>query len=53
MTGRAVIVAEEPELIAPLFEAYLDRFPKVAGHLVGETKEARAGEAVVVWCRPR
>jgi deazaflavin-dependent oxidoreductase (nitroreductase family) len=53
MTARAVVGAEEPETIAPLLAAYLERFPKAARALGGATAESRARQAVVVWCRPR
>ena len=43
MTARAGVGADEPETIAPLLDAYLQRFPKAA----------RSRGAVVVWCRPR
>jgi hypothetical protein len=46
MTGRAVVGAVEPDVIAPLLDAYLERFPKLADDLDGDA-------AVVVWCRPR
>jgi hypothetical protein len=53
MTGRAVIGAEEPEVIAPLLDSYLQRFPKLANQLGAGSREAQANRAVVVWCRPR
>jgi hypothetical protein len=53
MTGRAVIGAEEPEVIAPLLDAYLERFPKVAKQLDADSREAQVKQAVVVWCWPR
>jgi hypothetical protein len=53
MTGRAVVGAVEPEMIAPLLDAYLERFPKLAANLDGESEGSRARHAVVVWCRPR
>jgi hypothetical protein len=53
MSGRAVVGAEEPDVIRPLLAAYLARFPKAARSLEGATPDARAQHAVVVWCRPR
>ena len=53
MTARAVVGADEPESVAVLLDAYLERFPKVVRSLAGETREDRARRAVVVWCRPR
>ena len=53
MTGRAVIGAADPERVAPLLDAYLARFPRAAATLGDGTTEARARQAVVVWCRPR
>jgi deazaflavin-dependent oxidoreductase (nitroreductase family) len=53
MTARAVVGADEPELIAPLLAAYLERFPRAAQLLDAETNEILARRAVVVWCRPR
>jgi hypothetical protein len=53
MTGRAIIGAEEPEVIAPLLDAYLDRFPRVARQLGAGSREAQAKQAVMVWCRRR
>ena len=53
MRARAVVGTDEPDTIAPLLEAYLKRFPKAARALKGQTDDARARSAVVVWCRPR
>lgn len=53
MTGRAVVGSEEPEVVAPLLDAYLARFPKVARQLHGDGTDAKVEDAVVVWCRPR
>jgi deazaflavin-dependent oxidoreductase (nitroreductase family) len=53
MTARAVVGAEEPDLIAPLLDAYLQRFPKADRVLGGDSVQARASRAVIVWCRPR
>ena len=53
MTGRAVIGADEPDVVAPLLDTYLERFPKVARTLGGRTREAQVQQAVVVWCQPR
>lgn len=53
MTGRAILGANEPEVIGPLLEAYLERFPRAVRALDGETPEDRARHAVLVRCRPR
>ena len=53
MTGRAIIGAEQPDVLTPLLAAYADRFPKAERHLPGEGREAKVAGAVVVWCRPR
>jgi hypothetical protein len=53
MTGRAVVGADESEVIAPLLDAYLERFPKVAKQLGEGSREVQMKQAVVVWCRPR
>jgi hypothetical protein len=52
MTGRAVVGAEEPEVVGPLLDAYLARFPK-AMRALGQHREDRVRRAVVVRCRPR
>lgn len=52
MRGRAVIGADEPEVIAPLLDVYLHRFPKAERHLPGEGRDAKIARAVAVWCRP-
>ena len=55
MVGRAVVGADEPDTIAPLLNAYLQRFPKTS-RLLDETVGDGDGEGagtVVVWCRPR
>ena len=53
MRAQAVIGADEPDVIEPLLDTYLDRFPK-AGRVLGEgTMQDRARRAVVVRCRPR
>lgn len=52
-SARAVVGADEPEEAAPLLEAYLERFPKAARALDGETPEERVSGAVMVRCRPR
>ena len=46
MTARAVVGTDEPGTIAPLLDAYLQRFPKAA-RLLGDPF------TVVVWCHPR
>ena len=38
MTGQAVIGAEEPDVIAPLLDTYITRFPKVSRLLGGGTQ---------------
>ncbi len=53
MLGRAVLGSEDPEAIAPLLDAYLDRFPKASRHLGGDAGGSARSNAVVVWCRPR
>jgi len=53
MTARAVIGAEDPATIAPLLDAYLERFPRVARSLGQDTNGSHAQQAVIVWCRPR
>ena len=52
MTARAVIGADEPDVVVPLLETYLERFPKAARVLGEGTTSDRAQRAVVVWCRP-
>ena len=52
MRGRAILGAEEPETVAPLLQAYLDRFPRVAKSL-DPSPESRVRDAVIVWCHPR
>ena len=53
MTGRAVVGSEEPEIVTPLLDAYLERFPKVARQLPGDSTGEKAVAAVLVRCRPR
>ncbi len=53
MTGRAVRGASEPDVVAPLLDAYLARFPRAERALAGVTRAEHVGHAVVVWCRPR
>jgi hypothetical protein len=53
MTARAVIGADEPEVAAPLLDAYLTRFPRAARPLGNGTREEQLRRAVLVWCRPR
>ena len=53
MVGRAVVGPEDPDTIAPLLEAYLQRFPKAARLLDTTTNGSGHDQAVVVWCRPR
>lgn len=53
MTGRAMSGASEPEVVAPLLDAYLARFPRAERALPGATRAEQVEQAVVVWCRPR
>ena len=53
MTARVVTGADEPAEAERLLRAYLDRFPKAARVLDGETLAAQAHHATLVWCRPR
>lgn len=52
MIGRAVVGSDEPDTIAPLMAAYLERFPKAA-RLLDKTGTNSGTGVVVVWCRPR
>lgn len=51
MTARAIVGAEEPDTIAPLLDAYLQRFPRVVRSLGEGPPTDRARRAVIVWCR--
>jgi hypothetical protein len=53
MKARAVVGAEEPATIAPLLDAFLERFPKAARALEEGSNESLRRSAVIVWCRPR
>ncbi|HEX6237186.1 MAG TPA: nitroreductase/quinone reductase family protein [Acidimicrobiales bacterium] len=53
MTGRAIVGADEPESVAPLLDAYLERFPRAQGAEAGGGGGSAARRAVIVWCRPR
>ena len=53
MTARAVVGAEEPDMIAPLLNVYAQRFPRAVSALGGGTSEDRTRRAVIVWCRHR
>lgn len=53
MSAQALMGATEPETAAPLFDAYLERFPRVAKTLDGQTRSQQLDHAVIVWCRPR
>ena len=53
MIGRVVEGTSDLEWVAPVLELYLKRFPKAVPLLPGDTPEARARRAVVVWCQPR
>jgi hypothetical protein len=51
--GRALVGADEPEVVAPLLDAFRARFPRSASALPGDTDEERRRAAVLVWCRAR
>ena len=53
MRGRAILGAEEPETVAALLDAYLERFPKAAKSLAGSSEAARLRNAVIVRGHPR
>ena len=53
MVARAIVGADEPDTIAPLVEAYLQRFPKASRLLDKTVVEGEGTGTVVVWCRPR
>ena len=53
MKARAVVGAQEPATIAPLLDAFLEKFPKAARALGGGSNESLRRSAVIVWCRPR
>lgn len=53
LRGRVVRGAEEPTVAAPLLDAYLERFPRVARVLGNGTRDQQLGAALFVWCRPR
>jgi hypothetical protein len=53
MKARAVVGAEEPATIAPLLDAFLEKFPKATRALDQGSSESLHPSAVVVWCRPR
>jgi len=48
MRGQVIVGAESPETIAPLLDAYLERFPSARRSLTGGARSA-----VVVLCSPR
>lgn len=52
MSGTALRGHDDPGAVAPLLDAYLERFPKVARTLPADPAERLDG-AVVVRCRPR
>jgi hypothetical protein len=52
MKARAVVGAREPDVIGPLLDVYLARFPRAARSL-GADAEIGRGQAVVVVCRRR
>ena len=53
MAGRTVSGAKEPEVAAPLLDAYLDRFPRAAASLGEGSRDEQVRRAVLVHCRPR
>jgi hypothetical protein len=53
MRGRAVVGADEPEVLRPLLDTYLARFPRAARALPGSDGAEQVAHTVVVWCRPR
>jgi len=53
MVGHAIVGADEPDTIAPLLDAYLQRFPKAARLIDATTDSSGRERAVVVRCRPR
>ena len=53
VVALAVVGADDPEAIAPLLAAYLERFPKAVRALEGDTADQRARRAVMVRCRTR
>jgi F420H(2)-dependent quinone reductase len=53
MTGLSIEGSDQAEVVAPLLELYLRRFPKADRLLAGGTAQERSRQAVVVWCRPR
>lgn len=52
LRARAISGAEQPATVRPLLDQYLHRFPRAARSLPGDTPEARAAAALLVWCRP-
>jgi deazaflavin-dependent oxidoreductase (nitroreductase family) len=53
MRGQVVRGAEQPELAAPLLDAYLARFPRAVRALGDGTRDELVRTAVFVRCRPR
>jgi hypothetical protein len=52
MVGQAVVGSAEPQLAAPLVDAYLAALPR-AGRALGPDDGHRAERAALVLCRPR
>lgn len=53
MVGRAVVGADEPDVLGPLLDTYLERFPRATRALDGATCDEQEAGAVIVWCLPR
>jgi hypothetical protein len=51
--GRAMLGREEPDLVAPLLDAYLARFPKAARVLGAGTRDDQVRRVVLVRCEPK
>lgn len=53
MTGRALVGADQPTMVGPLLDSYLEGHPKAGRSLDGVTRDEKIRSAVVVDCRPR
>lgn len=51
--ARAVRGADEPDVVGPLLDRYLERFPRAASVLGSDDRADRVRAAVVVHCTPR
>lgn len=51
MTGRAVVGADEPDIIRPLLDTYLERFPRASRALDRNNGASRRGAVVVICTR--